>query len=276
MDKITVAELAKECSVESKIILAEAKRLGLYVFSSTATIDASFADTIRKKILSQKEVEESKKSTTAEKKAKKPIAHKSPKTSTPATEVPVAAAKKDEPTQEKQVKTDLKVRVRKKSVKPEETSSDTVVEDAPVPETLQSEFSDMEMQLETVPVVEIPAEENTAESKPARTHEEPAVPVAQEFAPQAEKVSRHAVLSEQKVPAEETKLKAPGGDKKTATIVVPKKKAATVLIRTTTEAVAPVPPPRVIKDLQKPITVRPSWQARPGTPGGKKFVRKQK
>jgi len=55
MDKIAVAKLAGECSVESNVILAEAKRLGLYVFSSTATMDASFADTIRKKIISQKE-----------------------------------------------------------------------------------------------------------------------------------------------------------------------------------------------------------------------------
>ena len=76
MDKITVAELAEECSVESKFILAEAKRLGLYVFSSTATIDASFADTIRKKIISQKEAEEAKKTAAAEKKVKKPVPNK--------------------------------------------------------------------------------------------------------------------------------------------------------------------------------------------------------
>jgi translation initiation factor IF-2 len=60
MDKITVAELATECSVKNQVVLAELKRLGLYVFSPTATIDASFAETIRKKILSQKEAEEAK------------------------------------------------------------------------------------------------------------------------------------------------------------------------------------------------------------------------
>src|SRR5512141_528210 len=60
MDKITVAELATECSVQNQVVLSELKRLGLYVFSSTATIDVSFADTIRKKILSQREAEEAK------------------------------------------------------------------------------------------------------------------------------------------------------------------------------------------------------------------------
>src|SRR5881296_2275205 len=58
MDKITVAELANECSVQNQVVLSELKRLGLYVFSSTATIDATFADTIRKKIFSQREAEE--------------------------------------------------------------------------------------------------------------------------------------------------------------------------------------------------------------------------
>jgi translation initiation factor IF-2 len=60
MDKITVAELATECSVKNQVVLAELKRLGLYVFSPTATIDASFAETIRKKILSQRDAEEAK------------------------------------------------------------------------------------------------------------------------------------------------------------------------------------------------------------------------
>src|SRR5919108_448423 len=59
MDKITVAELATECSVQNQVVLSELKRLGLYVFSSFATIDATFADTIRKKIFSQREAEES-------------------------------------------------------------------------------------------------------------------------------------------------------------------------------------------------------------------------
>jgi len=60
MDRITVAELATECSVQNKVVLGELKRLGLYVFSPSATIDASFAETIRKKILSQREAAEAK------------------------------------------------------------------------------------------------------------------------------------------------------------------------------------------------------------------------
>jgi translation initiation factor IF-2 len=68
MDKITVAELAKECSVPNQVVLGELKRLGLYVFSPTATIDANFAETIRKKIQSQRDAEEARK-IEAEKKA---------------------------------------------------------------------------------------------------------------------------------------------------------------------------------------------------------------
>jgi len=58
MDKITVAELAAECSVQNQVVLGELKRLGLYVFSPSATIDLSFAETIRKKIVSQREAEQ--------------------------------------------------------------------------------------------------------------------------------------------------------------------------------------------------------------------------
>jgi len=43
MEKITVADLATECSVHNQVVLSEAKRLGLYVFSPAATIDTSFA-----------------------------------------------------------------------------------------------------------------------------------------------------------------------------------------------------------------------------------------
>ncbi len=67
MDKITVAELATECSVKNQVVLAELKRLGLYVFSPTATIDVNFAETIRKKILSQREAEEAKATESAKK-----------------------------------------------------------------------------------------------------------------------------------------------------------------------------------------------------------------
>src|SRR5512136_1918663 len=70
MDKITVAELATECSVQNAVILSELKRLGLYVFSPSATIDASFAETIRKKIISQREAAEAKRLEAEKKKEK--------------------------------------------------------------------------------------------------------------------------------------------------------------------------------------------------------------
>src|SRR5512146_2803094 len=83
MDKITVAELATECAVQNQVVLSELKRLGLYVFSPTATIDVSFAETIRKKILSQREAEqtklaevERKKEAEAARKLKEAEAHK--------------------------------------------------------------------------------------------------------------------------------------------------------------------------------------------------------
>src|SRR5512136_1074598 len=60
MDKITVADLATECAVKNQVVLGELKRLGLYVFSPTATIDVSFAETIRKKIAAQREAEQAK------------------------------------------------------------------------------------------------------------------------------------------------------------------------------------------------------------------------
>jgi len=68
MDKITVAELASECSVQNQVVLSELKRLGLYVFSPSATIDATFADTIRKKILNQRETDEARQAEAEKKK----------------------------------------------------------------------------------------------------------------------------------------------------------------------------------------------------------------
>lgn len=125
MDKITVAELATECSVQNKVVLSELKRLGLYVFSPSATIDIGFAETIRKKIQTQREAEEAKiaeaekkkeaetakkaaKATkeAAKKKAAKPLAKKktaaaaekeeAPKARAPRKGKKAAAAKKEE------------------------------------------------------------------------------------------------------------------------------------------------------------------------------------
>ncbi|MCL2878075.1 MAG: translation initiation factor IF-2 [Acidobacteria bacterium] len=276
MDKITVAELAEECSVDPKVILAEAKRLGLYVFSSTATMDASFVDTIRKKILSQKEAEEAKKVSTTEKKVKKTVTQKSHKTTV--TNAQAAAAKKEETEPpEKPKKPGLNIRVRKKAVKPEEAPLEAVADEVPVAEPAKPESTETAAPAQAAPIAETPTEEAAAESVSGQAPETAAPAPAVERPPT---VSQPAAPPEQKVPVEETqktKPKEAAGDRKTTTIVVPKKKAATVLIRTTTETVTPVPPPRIIKDLHKPVSVRPSWPVRPGTPGGgAKFVRKQK
>jgi translation initiation factor IF-2 len=126
MDKITVAELATECSVKNQIVLAELKRLGLYVFSPTATIDVNFAETIRKKILSQREAEEAKALEAERKKeieaAKKEKAEKKPakKAAAPAAPaIPVApVAPAEAPRKAKKA---LKVE-RVIEVKPEEAA----------------------------------------------------------------------------------------------------------------------------------------------------------
>lgn len=111
MDKITVAELATECSVPNQVVLSELKRLGLYVFSPIATIDLSFADTIRKKILSQREAEEArvadaekKKEANAAKKlerekkaAKKPAVEAAPVEAAPAPRKGRKVAKPEKP-----------------------------------------------------------------------------------------------------------------------------------------------------------------------------------
>jgi len=52
MEKTTVETLAAECSVGTKKIFAELRRLGLYVASPTTTIDPQLAERIRKDILS--------------------------------------------------------------------------------------------------------------------------------------------------------------------------------------------------------------------------------
>jgi len=279
MDKITVAELAKECSVDPKVILAEAKRLGLYVFSSTATMDASFVDTIRKKILSQKEAEETKKTAAVVKKTKKPVAPKSHKT--PAASAQTAAVKpEEEAAPDMPKKSGLNVRVRKKAVIQEEAPLETIPDAVPVVEHVEPETAETAPPAEAAPVAELPAEEIAAESVPEQAPETSAPMPAAELSPQVETAAQPAAPPEQIVPAEDPQKIKPretAGDKKTTTIVVPKKKAATVLIRTTTEAVTPAPPPRIVKDLQKPVAVRPSWQTRPGAPGGgTRFVRKQK
>jgi translation initiation factor IF-2 len=122
MDKITVAELATECSVKNQVVLAELKRLGLYVFSPTATIDASFAETIRKKILSQREAEqaraleaEKKKEAEAAKKIEKKPAKKA---TAPAVEAPPVAETPAARKAKKVLKVEKPVEIKPEEVAP--------------------------------------------------------------------------------------------------------------------------------------------------------------
>jgi translation initiation factor IF-2 len=97
MDKITVAELAAECSVKNQVVLAELKRLGLYVFLPTATIDVNFAETIRKKILSQRDAEEAKVLEAEKKKEAEASGKKSEKKPAKKITAPAAAAEAPPP-----------------------------------------------------------------------------------------------------------------------------------------------------------------------------------
>ncbi len=125
MDKITVAELATECSVKNQVVLAELKRLGLYVFSPTATIDVNFAETIRKKILSQREADEAKAQEAEKKKeseaAKKVEKKAVKKVAAPAPEEQVAPAATPTPAAPRKVKKAPKVE-KIIEAKPEEVS----------------------------------------------------------------------------------------------------------------------------------------------------------
>jgi len=128
MDKITVAELATECSVKNQVVLAELKRLGLYVFSPTATIDSNFAETIRKKILSQKEAEEAKAVEAARKKeeATKKAAKKAAKEKTAKAK---PAAKKEKAAKEEAPAAPRKA--RKSPAKKAKTAAIPPVEELP-------------------------------------------------------------------------------------------------------------------------------------------------
>jgi len=118
MDKITVAELATECSVQNAVILGELKRLGLYVFSPSATIDASFAETIRKKILSHREAAETTR-LEAEKKKEK--------------EAEAARKAEKKAAKEKEAEAENKPVVLKAPAKPAAAAPDAAVAKAPAP-----------------------------------------------------------------------------------------------------------------------------------------------
>jgi translation initiation factor IF-2 len=284
MDKTTVAELATECSVQNGVILAELKRLGLYVFSGSATIDASFAETIRKKILSQREAAEAKRleaekkkekeaeaAKKAEKKAakdkeaeaeKKPIVVKAPSQQAPAPKAPVVRkGKKAAPVEvakeiEEPVKPSLAPRKGRKHFD-RETSG---LVDLLAPEAAKQPEPLPEAPAEPVIEPELPAAEVMPEVPEAKPAEEQAPAAAAEA--QAPAAAAHAEPVPPEAPAAEV-YPAPGMVSKK---VVVRKTKSQILMRTSTEkVVTPEISDRILRGLreEKPGTARAVAPARP-------------
>ena len=164
MDKITVAELAAECSVKNQVVLAELKRLGLYVFSPTATIDINFAE------VSKKSEKKSPKKTASEKKEHPPApaaaAPKKARKSPPK----VAKAEEVKPEEEETLKKSLAPRKGRKHY---DRDSDELVDIiAPKPE----EMAAVEQETEAQDATPVAAEEPltaTAEEQPELENDKP-------------------------------------------------------------------------------------------------------
>jgi len=302
MDKITVAELATECSVKNQVVLAELKRLGLYVFSPTATIDVNFAETIRKKILSQREAEEIKAQEAEKKKAARAEKKPAKKAATPAAPRPAARkARKAPKTTQKAVEPEpapkISLAPRKGRKHYDREAAELVEEPRPVEKPAEEPQA-----LQPQPV---PEPEAAPSAPPAPVQEEPPVTAAQEEAvpepaavePPAEEIPAPvqeepkaaepaaetptpAAASAPTPPAEETQppAAAPAGPPEAAAhsgtvarkIVVPKARTK-ILMRTTTErVVTPEITERILKGLQE------QKPAAPRTAPPTRFVRKKK
>jgi translation initiation factor IF-2 len=302
MEKITVAELATECSVKNQVVLAELKRLGLYVFSPTATIDVNFAETIRKKILSQKEAEEvkaaeierKKEIDAARKSAKKPDGkadHAATETTAKAGSATARKARKSPVKTEKAVeviteeakpKASLAPRKGRKhydretealvdqaTIKPEEK---VVVEPETPTETAEEPGKAILMEVKTAPVSEEPAVagesvegvETSREITPATEPQE-----ASESSREEIKQESKSPVQETPTPAEQKKAAAPPVPEVTAEVaqkaVIPKTRAK-ILMRTIAEKgpAAPGAGDRILKNLrdEKPALQRPYHPSR--------------
>ena len=306
MDKITVAELATECSVKNQIVLAELKRLGLYVFSPTATIDASFAETIRKKILSQREAEEARaqgaeKKKEAEAAKKEKAEKKSPKKAVapapephPVEEVPAPKKGKKAAKAEKAVE-----------VKPEEVAPKASLAPRKGRKHYDRESAELVEQAALKPAVEIPPSEAPApvpgEAAEAAISAFPATPELIPAEQEAAAEDAHVPTALEAPPAAPAHEPAPGVEHAPETavhaeavhpaappaaghaaepaahpgvvskkIVVPKARTK-ILMRTSTErVVTPEITDRILKNLREEKAVSP----RAFVPS--RFVRKKK
>ncbi len=215
MDKITVAELATECSVKNQVVLAELKRLGLYVFSPTATIDASFAETIRKKIFSQREAEAAK-ALEAEKKKEAEAAKKSSSTAEKKKTVKKTTPKAAAPAQKKPAAAPRKAR---KSPKPAPAAEVKPEEEAPkvslAPRKGRKHYDREAAELVEVTEVKPEAEAPAAVPEPA----EAGAPT--EAAPAGEEVAAEAPPAETGAPAEAAEAAAETIPAETGTAAAP-------------------------------------------------------
>src|SRR5881397_1373903 len=179
MDKITVAELASECSVQNQVVLSELKRLGLYVFSPSATIDATFADTIRKKILNQRETDEARQAEAEKKKeaheetAKqgKKIAAKKAVTPAEAPEAPKAKKGVKKPEKAPEVKHEEETHPRlslapRKGRKHYDRETAELVEVAPVAAQKPAELTNLEAAQRVLSGIGAPVEATPSSPEP--------------------------------------------------------------------------------------------------------------
>ena len=308
MDKITVAELATECSVKNQVVLAELKRLGLYVFSPTATIDLNFAETIRKKILSQREAEEAKaheaerkKEAEAARKPEKKQEKKPPKKAAPPAEpvqveAPAPKKAKKAPKVEKVVEVKPEEPAPKVSLAPRkgrkhyDRESAGLVEELPKPAEKPVETPPSEPLLEEV-VPGIPAEPFAAappsgepihlegapeEAVPPPIAEPETIPASLKHpAPQiVEAAPESAGRAESAAPSSAASQHAPEAHIHPGVIskkiVIPKAKTK-ILMRTSTErVVTPEITDRILKGLSEEKRAAP----RPLAPT--RFIRKKK
>ncbi len=282
MDKITVAELASECSVQNQVVLSELKRLGLYVFSPSATIDATFADTIRKKILNQRETDEARQAEAEKKKeaheetAKqgKKIAAKKAVTPAEAPEAPKAKKGVKKPEKAPEVKHEeethprLSLAPRKGRKHYDRETAELVEVVAPVAAQKPAELTNLEAAQRVLSGIGAPVEvPPPPESAPSAPEPEPS-----ETKPAVEAGPATPLVTEPVAPPEpvlrlEEPVSHPGTVSKK--IVVPKAKTK-ILMRTSTEkVVTPEITDRILKGLQEKTPV-----ARPAAPV--RFVKKKK
>jgi len=282
MDKITVAELASECSVQNQVVLSELKRLGLYVFSPSATIDATFADTIRKKILNQRETDEArqveaeKKKEAHEETAKqgKKIAAKKAVTPAEAPEAPKAKKGVKKPEKAPEVKHEeethprLSLAPRKGRKHYDRETAELVEVVAPVAAQKPAELTNLEAAQRVLSGIGAPVGvPPPPESAPSAPEPEPS-----ETKPAVEAGPATPLVTEPVAPPEPVlRLEEPVAHPGTVSkkIVVPKAKTK-ILMRTSTEkVVTPEITDRILKGLQEKTPV-----ARPAAPV--RFVKKKK